>query len=118
MKKSLVEGPEADRLWQHWGDKAGSRKASVKAAAVELESSEWSSFYLHKEAIAYVSVIVRDCEMPDVLRENSQDLAQAVRILRTREGAKIVTGGRLAEYERDEHGKWLVLVDRVVRQLE
>ena len=38
LKKSLVEGPEADRLWRYWGEPVSGRKAVCRAAAVEIES--------------------------------------------------------------------------------
>jgi hypothetical protein len=39
LRKSLVDGPEADRLWTcwHWG---GTRKAGIRDAAVEVEAGE------------------------------------------------------------------------------
>jgi len=39
LKKSLLNGPEADRLWASWGDRP-SRKSAIKAASVDIEARE------------------------------------------------------------------------------
>ena len=64
-----------------------------------------------------IPVIVRHCASPESLRDQAAEIVASVRILRSNEGAKIVTGGKLQEYHEDVHGQWLILVDEVIRGL-
>lgn len=65
-----------------------------------------------------MQVIVQECATPRTLQKQSEDLAMAIRILRTRQGADLVVGSQWGEFSGDRIAKWLGMVDGVMRGLE
>lgn len=67
--------------------------------------------------VSLMPVIVNKCHTLAMMREQTEEFIQAVRILRVAEGADIIVKRMFDEFEGDPLASWLMVLDEVMRGL-